>query len=164
MAKKEKRKSSEKSDDGTSLILRNKRAFYEYEILERLECGLVLTGSEVKSLRAKNVSFADAYARVQDDRLVLVGLNISEYNMANRQNHEPARTRKLLAHRRQIRKLKAGVAEKGLTLIPLDLHWRRGLAKVEIGLARGKARYDKREAIRKRELDRQQRRIMQDHR
>ncbi len=155
-----KKKKTPSTDDGSRLILRNKRATYEYRIIERLECGMVLTGTEVKSLRDNAVSFADSYAVVRDDELLLIGLNISEYRMGTHGNHPATRTRKLLAHKRQIRKLKAAVQEKGNTLIPLALLWRRGLAKIEIGLARGKAEYDKRETIKKRDFDKHKQRLM----
>lgn len=146
--------------EGTKLILKNKRAFHNYEILERLECGLALQGTEVKSLREGAVSFADSYVTARDGELSLVGLNISEYKMGNRMNHEPVRKRRLLARKRQIGKLQVAVSQKGLTIVPLALYWKRGLAKVEIGLARGKALYDKRESIRKREDERGMRRAL----
>lgn len=157
MAKKGKKKSD---DQDRSQILRNKRAFHNYEILEKLECGMVLQGTEVKSLRDRNVSFADSYVRIEEGELYLIGLNIAEYRMGNIHNHEPTRRRKLLAHTRQIRKLRLSVEAKGMTLVPLRLYWKEGKAKIEIGLARGKATHDKRESIRDRDLKRQKQRIM----
>jgi SsrA-binding protein len=151
-------------DDGFKPILANKRAFHDYEVLQKIECGLILVGTEVKSLREKNVSFADAFATVRDGELVLIGLNIAEYRLGNRLNHPPARPRKLLAHRREIAKLRSLVAQKGLTLIPLGLHWRRGKAKVELGVVRGKREFDKRETIRKRDDQRQRQRLLRGHR
>ncbi len=145
---------------GSSLIAKNKKAFHDYEVLEHLECGVALQGTEVKSLRQKNVSFADSYAIVRDGELLLLGLNIPEYIEANRMNHTPTRTRKLLAHKRQIRKLDAAVNQKGLTLVPLSLYWREGRAKVDLGLVRGKARVDKRETLRNRDIDRQRQRAL----
>jgi len=138
----------------------NRKAFHRYEVLEKIECGIALCGSEVKSLRANNVAFADAYAVVKNGELFLLGLNIAEYRMANRANHPLSRTRKLLAHRHEINRLAAAVAQKGLTLVPLDLHWRRGRAKITLGLVRGKRKFDKRATIRQREDDRQRRRLL----
>ncbi len=160
MAKKKRGKSLPQPADGTKLIARNKRAFHDYEVLQAIECGMVLCGSEVKSLRDGNVSFADSYATVRDGELFLIGLNIGAYAMASLDVHTAAATRKLLVHKRQIRKLKAALVEKGLTLVPLDLHWRRGLAKVELGVVRGKAQYDKRHTIRDREAQRTRQRAL----
>ncbi len=147
-------------NDGRKSIIKNKRAFHQYEILERVECGIALQGSEVKSMRQGNVSFADSYAAIRDGQLKLIGLHIAEYRMATVYNHEPTRSRQLLAHRREIRKLAAAVEQKGLTLVPLALYWRRGKAKVEIGLARGKIMHDKRETIKKREHERDRQRAL----
>lgn len=155
-----KKQDNEGKSDGTSLILKNKKAFFEYEVLEKLECGISLRGTEVKSLRDRKVSFADAYAQARNGKLLLKGLNISEYNQTYYDNHEPTRTRTLLAHKKEIAKLESATAEKGLTLIPLRLYWKRGKAKVEIGLARGKARHDKRETIKNREMDRERQRML----
>ena len=121
---------------------------------------MALTGTEVKSLRDRNVSFADSYVRIDGDELFLVSLNIAEYAMGNQMNHDPTRKRKLLAHRRQIIKLQNAIAMKGMTLVPLRLFWHRGKAKCEIGVGRGKAQHDKRESLRNRELDREKQRIM----
>jgi len=146
-------KKNDPSDkDGGSLILRNRKAFHEYEVLESLECGMALFGSEVKSLRNRDVNFAQSYAIVEEGELYLIGMHIAPYKMANIMNHEPERRRKLLAHRREIGKLKRRVAERGLTLVPLKLYWKAGRAKVQLGVVRGKQLHDKREA--KREKDR----------
>lgn len=157
-----KRKDSD-ADSGIKIIQKNKRAFHNYQIIEHLECGIALQGTEVKSLRDGNVNFADCYAKVEDGQLYLIGLNISEYAMGNRQNHDMTARRKLLAHRRQIRKLERATQEKGLTLVPLDLHWRRGLAKVELGVVRGKAEYDKRHTLKDREMERTRQRALRRH-
>jgi SsrA-binding protein len=142
-------------DAGVTLIARNKRARFEYEILEKVEAGIVLLGSEVKSLRARKVSLAEAYARFQDGELFLVGCDIAPYAEASYLDHEPKRPRKLLLHRRQLDKLAGKLAERGLTLVPLGMHFnRRGIAKVSLGLARGKQLYDKRRQLK----DRQQKR------
>lgn len=158
-------KPEKKDDDGIKLILRNKKAFHEYEILERLECGIELAGSEVKSLRDGHVTFADSYVRMRGTELVVCGMNISEYAMANRLNHDPNpnRGRRLLAHRREINKLAPQMEAKGMTVVPLALYFKRGRAKVEIGLARGKAEYDKRETIKKREFDRHKQRTLNNY-
>jgi SsrA-binding protein len=136
----------------------NRRAFHEYHIDERLEAGLALVGSEVKSLRDGRVNLKDAYARFVGDELYLVGVHISPYGPASQFGHEPERHRKLLLHRRELDKLGGKLKERGLTMVPLRLYWVKGRAKVELGLGRGKKLYDKREAIRermeKRDVDR----------
>jgi SsrA-binding protein len=120
----------------------------------------VLSGTEVKSLREGHVAFADSFAAIHDSELYLYNLNIAEYRMGNRFNHLVARKRKLLAHRNEIRKLKAAIEQRGFTLAPLGLHWKRGLAKVEIGVVRGKRLHDKRESIKKRDDQRNRQRAM----
>jgi SsrA-binding protein len=136
----------------------NRRAFHEYHIDERLEAGLALVGSEVKSLRDGRVNLKDAYARFVGDELFLIGVHISPYGPASQFGHEPERHRKLLLHRRELDKLGGKLKERGLTMVPLRLYWVKGRAKVELGLGRGKKLYDKREAIRermeKRDVDR----------
>jgi len=132
-------------------IIRNKKARFNYEILETFEAGIVLKGTEVKSLRQKKVSIQEAYARIVDGEVYIVGLTISHYLQANRFNHEPDRERKLLLHRQEIKRLIGKLKEKGYTLVPLRLYFKNGRAKIEIGLGRGKAKYDKREAIKKRD-------------
>jgi SsrA-binding protein len=145
------------------LILRNKKAFYEYEVLETLECGIALTGTEVKSLRDKNVNFAQSFALAKGGRLTLIGLHIAPYAMGNRRNHDPDRKRILLVHRREIRKLTLRTDKRGLTLVPLKLYWKRGLCKVELGIVRGKQLHDKREATRERDMKRQMERETRSH-
>ncbi len=137
------------------VIASNRRARYEYEILDTLEAGLVLLGPEVKSLRAGRANLADSYASISRGELVLRKLHISPYEPATRANDEPMRERKLLVHRKQIAKLTGQLAERGLTLIPLSLYFKNGRAKVELGLARGKRRYDKRQALRKQQDERE---------
>jgi SsrA-binding protein len=136
----------------------NRRAFHEYHIDERVEAGLALVGSEVKSLRDGRVNLKDAYARFLGDELFLIGVHISPYGPASQFGHDPERNRKLLLHRREIDKLRGKIKERGLTLIPLRLYWVRGRAKAELGLGRGKKLHDKRQAIRerteRREVDR----------
>jgi len=145
---------------GRKLVAQNRRARHEYEILDTVEAGIVLLGPEVKSLRQGKISLADAYASVRRGELWLLNVHISPYEQAGRENPNPRRERKLLAHRAEISKLAGQVAERGLTLVPLSLYFQDGRAKVELGLARGKRRYDKRQAIRKREEDREIDRVL----
>jgi SsrA-binding protein len=128
----------------------NRRAFHEYHIDERVEAGLVLVGSEVKSLREARVNLKDAYARFLGDELFLIGMHISPYGPSSQFGHDPERNRKLLLHRREIDKLRGKIKERGLTLVPLRLYWVKGRAKAELGIGRGKKLHDKREAIRER--------------
>jgi len=146
--------------DGTKLIARNKKARHEYLILETFEAGIALRGTEVKSLRDGKVSLAESFARVTDGELTLHGAHIDVYKAGSYTNHDPLRPRKLLMHRREIGRLASKVAERGFTLIPLSMYFRRGLAKVELALVRGKRRYDKRQTLKKREADRAMRRAM----
>src|SRR3989440_6315028 len=136
-------------------IATNRRARHEYEILETVEAGLVLRGTEVKSLRAGQVTFKDAYATVRNDEGWLLGCHISPYSHGTDANHDPERDRKLLLHRRELTRLVGKIAERGLTLIPLRLYFKDGRAKVELGLARGRKLHDKRSAIREREVKRE---------
>lgn len=143
------------------LVQRNKKAWFDYEILEKIEAGLVLTGSEVKSIRNGKVSIHEGFARVKGKEVWMVGMDVSLYPQAGpHNNHEPRRARKLLLHKREIRRLAGKTREKGLTLVPLALYFKDGIAKLEIGLARGKAKHDKRQAIKKREADREIRKRM----
>lgn len=136
------------------LVATNRRARHEFHIEEALEAGLVLTGTEVKSLRAGRASIQDAFARVEDGEVWLYHMHIPPYEAGNIFNHDPLRPRKLLLHRRQVDRLTGQVQQKGYTLIALRLYFRSGLAKVELGLARGKRQYDKRAAIAEREAAR----------
>src|SRR5215475_10218708 len=154
----------DKNDDGTQLICRNRRAFHDYEIMERLECGLVLTGTEVKSLRSGSASLEDAYAKIEDGEVWLLGSDIPEYAMGNRMNHKPKRPRKLLMHRREIGKFAGKASERGFTLVPLRLYFKHGLAKVELAVARGKQHHDKREDLKKADAQREIRRAMSQRR
>ncbi len=129
-------------------------------MLDTLECGIALVGSEVKSLREGRVSLDEAYARVKEDEVWLIGCDIAEYIEANRFNHAPRRPRKLLLHRREVKRFAHRAYEKGLTLVPLQMYFKRGLAKVLLGLCRGKQRHDKREAMKKAQADRDIRRQM----
>ena len=141
-----------------NVIATNRKARFEYEIHEKFEAGLSLLGSEVKSLRNRDASIAEAFARPREGELWLLGMNIRPYAQANIRNHDPLRPRKLLLHRNEIRRIIGKVSERGFTLVPLSLYWKHGIAKVLIAVARGKRQYDKRQAIRKREADREIRR------
>jgi SsrA-binding protein len=163
MAKKDAGKAKAKGEpEGIHVVARNRRARHEFDLIEKVEAGLVLTGTEVKSLRTGKASLEEAYAAVDRDEVWLYGCDIPEYLQANRMNHKPKRPRKLLLHRGEIDKLVAKASEKGLTLVPLSLYFKKGVAKVELCVARGRKMYDKREALKKqdakREMDRALRR------
>jgi SsrA-binding protein len=151
-------------DDGVKLICRNRRAFHEYHILEKLECGIVLTGTEVKSLREGTANLEDAYAKLDGGEVWLIGSDIPEYAMGNRLNHKPKRPRKLLLHRREISKFAAKATDRGHTLVPLRMYFKEGRAKVEIAVARGKQLHDKRQASKNADAQREIRRAMTDRR
>jgi len=141
--------------DELQVVARNRRARFEYEILDTFEAGIALLGPEVKSLRAGKANLSDAYAVIRGREAFLHGAHISPYEQAGRENPDPRRVRKLLLHRVEIGRLAGQVAERGLTLVPLRLYFRKGRVKVELALARGKRRHDKREAIRRREEERE---------
>ena len=145
------------------MVAQNRRARHDYRIEDTLEAGLVLVGSEVKSLRAGRGSLADSYAAEKDGELYLFNAHIPAYAAANRFNHETRRARKLLVHRRQLDRLLGAVQRDGVTLIPLAVYFNdRGIAKVELGVARGKRQYDKRETEKRRDWQRQKQRLMRD--
>ncbi len=153
--KKHKKKKPKKQDPNSSIVCTNRKAKREYEILEQLECGIELLGSEVKSIRAGQVSINDAYGRVEDGQVWLINLDINEYPQANVMNHEPKRKRRLLLHRREIRKFAESADEKGLTLVPISMYFTRGIVKVKLAIGRGRRTYDKREKL-KRDADRRE--------
>jgi SsrA-binding protein len=136
-------------------VANNRRARHEYEILESVEAGLVLRGTEVKSLREGQVNFKDSFATIRNNEAWLRGCHISPYSHGTDANHDPERDRKLLLHRREISRLTGKIAERGLTLVPLRLYFKQGRAKVELGLARGKKLHDKRSSLREREVRRE---------
>jgi SsrA-binding protein len=144
------------------VVTTNRRAFHEFTILETIEAGVALTGTEIKSIRDGKVTISEAYARIEDGELWLIGSHISPYTHGNRSNHEPDRPRKLLVHKSQIRDLRAQIEQKGMTLIPLRVALKQGRAKIDIGVARGKKLYDKREAAAERESRRDVERAMRD--
>jgi len=141
-------------NESEKLVASNKKARHEYFIEEVYEAGIVLTGTEIQSVRRGKVSLIDSYVEVKQGESYLINAHISEYDFGNIFNHEPRRTRKLLLHKMQIRKLESKIREKGMTVVPLRMYLKRGLAKLEIGLARGKKLYDKRDDIAKRDVAR----------
>ena len=143
---------------------RNRKARHEFEILDTYEAGLVLKGPEVKSLRAGHLAFRDSFARVERGEVWLYSLHIAPYEQANRANVDPDRPRKLLLNREEIRRLVVKVDEKGLTLVPLEVYFRRGNAKVTLAVARGRRLYDKREKLKRQSQEREARRAMDKHR
>jgi SsrA-binding protein len=149
-----KKPSAEKDSDIES-IARNKRARFDYHILDTFEAGLVLKGTEVKSLREGKANISDAYGIIRDGEAFLLNLHISPYERGGYTNHEPDRTRKLLLHRKEIRRLIGAVEREGLTLIPLELYFKKGVAKVALALGKGKKLHDKRETERTRDADRE---------
>jgi SsrA-binding protein len=147
---------------GDRQVASNRRAHHDYEILETLEAGLVLQGTEVKSLRQGRADLKDSYARIEGGQAWLVGCHVSPYAQGNRANHEPTRPRKLLLHRREIARLTGRVMEMGWTLVPLRLYFKRGRAKLEIGLAKGRKTVDRRHVIREREVKREMARAIRE--
>ncbi len=141
-------------NDKIRIIASNRKANYEYEILDKYEAGISLLGTEVKSLREGKANLSEAYGAVQKDEVWLMNLHINEYKYGNINNHDPMRKKKLLLNKREIRKIKSHLEEKGLTFIPLKLYFKDSLVKLEMGIARGKKLYDKRESIKKRDTER----------
>mgnify|MGYP006290711035 CR=1 FL=1 len=146
------------SNDGIKVVATNRKAFHDYQIEDRYEAGLVLRGTEIKSIRAGQVSLREGYVQPRDNELWLIDVHIAPYEQARGGGHDPKRPRKLLLHRREIDRLISRVVERGYTIVPLQMHIVNGLAKVEIGLARGKQKYDKRQTIRERDAEREMQR------
>jgi len=155
---------TEKKDASERLFATNKKAFHDYFILDKVEAGIVLVGTEVKSIREARINLKDGYATIRQGEAFLLNCHISPYSHGNRQNHDPIRTRKLLLHQKEIRKLIGKTQEKGLTLVPLRVYLRRGKIKVELGVARGKKLHDKRETERRKEMDQEARAAMRQRR
>ncbi|HET7814449.1 MAG TPA: SsrA-binding protein SmpB [Candidatus Baltobacteraceae bacterium] len=149
------RQAEKAANKNLSPSIDNRRARHEYHILESLEAGIALTGTEIKSIRQGGVSLSEAYARLRDGEIWLLGMHVPPYKEGSFSNVEPNRPRKLLLHKEQIERLGGKAAEKGLTLVPLRLYFTRGKAKIEIGLAKGKKIWDKRESIAKRDVERE---------
>ncbi len=155
MAKSGAGKNKAKADDEhIKIVARNRRARHEFDLIETVEAGIVLTGTEVKSLRNGKASLEESYAGIERGEVWLYGCDIPEYLQANRMNHKPKRPRKLLLHRSEIAKLVAKASERGLTLVPLKIYFKDGMAKVEICVARGRKTYDKRDALKKQDAKR----------
>ena len=142
------------------IVSTNKKARFNYEIIEKIEAGIALKGTEVKSIRNRNVSIGESYAQIKDDEVFLHNLHISPYEQGNRENHDPIRVRKLLLHKQEIKKLVSKIQLKGLSLIPLSIYLRKGKVKVELAVGRGKRLVDKREAIKKKTIEREIERIV----
>ena len=153
-----------KADSGEQALATNRKAFFHYEVLERAEAGIVLVGTEVKSIRAGGLEFKDAYVEPRGSEMLLVGCRIAPYSHGNLMNHAPDRSRKLLLHKREIVKLGTRATERGLTILPLRAYWKNGRVKVEIGLARGKKEHDKRADTRERDWQREKARVMKGRR
>ncbi|HSN69843.1 MAG TPA: SsrA-binding protein SmpB [Thermoanaerobaculia bacterium] len=152
------------SDKGEKLIASNRKAFHDYHVLDRQEAGIALTGTEVKSLREGRANLSDSYVIVKDGEAYLFNAHISPYTHGNRANHDPLRTRKLLLHRREIDKIASAVRDKGLSVVPLRLYFRRGVVKTEIAVVKGKKLHDKRESERTKEADREAAHAMKNRR
>ncbi|MFT7587385.1 MAG: SsrA-binding protein [Cellvibrionaceae bacterium] len=147
---------------GEKIVSKNRRASFDYHLGERFEAGLVLTGTEIKSIRNSKADLKRAYARPDNGEVWLIDLHISQYEQGNRENHEPERPRKLLLNRREIFKIEKALSDKGATLIPTVLYLKNGLAKVEIAIATGKKNYDKRQAVAEKDANRQIQRTLKD--
>ncbi len=142
------------------IVSTNKKARFNYEIIEKIEAGISLKGTEVKSVRNKNVSIGESYAQIKDGEVFLHHLHISPYEQGNRENHDPIRVRKLLLHKQEIKKLVSKIQQKGLSLVPLSIYLRKGKIKVELAVGRGKRLVDKRESLKKRAVEREIARIV----
>ena len=142
------------------IVSTNKKARFNYEITEKIEAGISLKGTEVKSIRNRNVSIGESYAQIKDNEVFLHNLHISPYEQGNRENHDPVRVRKLLLHKHEIKKLVGKIQQKGLALVPLSIYLRKGKIKVELGIGRGKRLVDKRESIKKKTIEREIERII----
>jgi SsrA-binding protein len=151
-------------ESGVKIVATNRKAFHDYALEDRYEAGIVLLGTEIKSIRAGQVNLREGYVQVRDGELWLVNTHIAQYDPAGRETHDPLRMRKLLLHRKEIARLASRVQERGFTIIPLKMYLKDGRAKVEIALARGKRQYDKREAIARRDASRQVERELKEHR
>ena len=152
------------AEDGEKVIATNRKAFFNYEVLERAEAGVALLGSEVKSIREGGLNFRDSFVEFRGGELYLVGCRIGPYSHGNLQNHAEGRDRKLLLHKREILKIGGRATEKGFTIVPLKAYFKKGRVKVEIGLARGKQAHDKRAALREKDIERETRQAVKDRR
>ncbi|MEZ5346738.1 MAG: SsrA-binding protein SmpB [Pyrinomonadaceae bacterium] len=151
------------SDDG-KVIVSNRNAFHEYHIIDKYEAGIALVGTEVKSIMAGKIQLKESYVSVKEDEVWLINAHVSPYSHGNQQNHEPLRTRKLLLHRREIEKLKKETTQKGMTLVVTKVYWKNGRIKFEVGIAKGKKLYDKRETMKQKTIDKETSRQLKDAR
>ena len=151
-----------RSEGETKQVAANRKALHDYAIEDTYEAGVALTGTEIKSVRAGRVNLRDGYVQIKNGEAWLLNVHISPYDFGNRENHEPRRERRLLLHRREIRKLQSKVAERGWTIVPLRVYLKEGRAKIEVALARGKRLYDKRDAVAERDMDRDLQRAVKD--
>jgi SsrA-binding protein len=152
--------SKKKKTDNSNVLANNKKAFHDFTVLDTFEAGISLTGTEVKSCRARNISMMDSYVRIINGQATLMNVHIATYEQGNQFNHDPKRKRQLLLHKREILKLFQNIREKGLTLVPLKFYLKKGLIKVELGLCKGKTKGDKRESLRERQDTKDARRAM----
>lgn len=152
-----------KSKSNDRPLAQNKKASHDYHILETIEAGMVLTGTEIKSIRASRINLKDSFAQIKNNQAWLMNVHISPYDQGNQFNHDPLRNRKLLLHKKEIQQLAAKVANKGITLVPLKVYIKHGFAKVLIGVAQGKHDYDKRETIKRRDQEREIRRTLKNY-
>ncbi len=150
--------------ENLKVIAKNKKAYYDYQIIEKIEVGIVLTGSEVKALREGKGNLKDSYARIKNDQVWIIGMNIGTYTHTGIPGHNPERQRKLLLHKDEIKRIYRKVTEKGVTLVPLKLYFKKGIVKVELGVVTGKREYDKRVALTKRDQERELKRIEKKYR
>jgi SsrA-binding protein len=150
----------QEKQSGIKILAKNKKAFFNYTVEDKIECGIELKGTEVKSIKNGKFSFSDSYVRIVEDELWLQGFHISAYIHGNIMNHEPERPRRLLAHKQEIKRLKRKTEERGFTLVPLRFYLKRGIVKVEVGLCKGKKQHDKRESIKQKDLKREAAREM----
>lgn len=147
--------STEAETPGVKVVGTNRRAYFDYHVDESIECGIRLVGTEVKSIKKGTFNFSDSYARIKDDGVWLIGLHVTPYDHASIENHDPDRDRRLLLHKQEIKRLRRKVDEKGFTLIPLKFYLKRGFVKVDLGICKGKKQFDKRAAIKDRDLKRE---------
>jgi len=146
--------------EGILIIAENKRARFDYSISDTYECGIVLTGSEVKSLRARHVNFSDSYGLLKNNELFLIGLRLEPYSHGSYNNHESDRTRKLLLHRKELKRIFRETKEKGATVVPLKIYFKNGRAKILVGIAKGKTKSDKRETLKDRDVKKELARVL----
>jgi len=150
------------SEGEVKQVATNRKALHDYEVVDTFEAGIALTGTEIKSVRAARVNLRDGFVQIRQGEAWLLNVHISPYDFGNRENHEPRRERKLLLHRREIRKLQSKVSERGWTIVPLRMYLKDGRAKIEIALVRGKRLYDKRDAVAERDMNRELQRAVKD--